>query len=185
MLRLAVVLLSLAQALAFRVPASLAKAPLPAFKTPIAQHATKAAAAAAPLLTSLPALAVGEASDLDGLNGVLTAGVGICLLVIGYFAFEFTKEVGSQVEVRKERLGLNKPRGQRQAPRIIYDDVDYTYKANSRAVVNSRDRKKTSKQVGKDGKKFAPWMDIDEQRVDKVRAMRRENKRKTGSFFGR
>ena len=55
----------------------------------------------------------------------------------------------------------------------------------ARLAMVSDERKKTSKQVGKDGKKFAPWMDIDEQRVDKVRAMRRENKRKTGSFFGR
>ena len=83
-----------------------------------------------------------------------------------------------------DRLGMSNKGGGKRAPRIIYDDVDYTYKKNSVAVENSRTRKKQSKQFGKDGKRLAPWQIIDEQRVDKIRAQRRENKKKTGKFFG-
>ena len=72
-------------------------------------------------------------------------------------------------------------RGRNEA---VYDDFDYNYSGNKKAVQNSRDRKVQSKQFGKDGKRLAPWMIIDEKRVDKVRAERRENKRKTGKFFG-
>ena len=65
-----------------------------------------------------------------------------------------------------------------------YDDFDYTYADNRKAVKNSRDRQKKSKQFGKDGKRLAPWQIIDEKRVDKVRQQRRENKKRTGKFFG-
>ena len=66
----------------------------------------------------------------------------------------------------------------------LYDDTDYTYADNRKAVQNSRNRVKKSKQFGKDGKRLAPWMVIDEDRIDKARKQRRENKRKTGKFFG-
>ena len=77
-----------------------------------------------------------------------------------------------------------KARSQGRRTTTVYDDTDYTYAKNQQAVTNSRDRKKQSKQFGKDGKRLAPWMIIDEKRVDKARAARRENKRKTGKFFG-
>ena len=56
------------------------------------------------------------------------------------------------------------------------------------SVISSRapscDTRNGPCQFGKDGKRLAPWQIIDEQRVDKIRAQRRENKRKTGKFFG-
>ena len=164
---------------------------LPAFKTsasPLLK--AKAAAAIVPTFTALPALAVetarvAEASDLDSLNGVLTGAIGLFLLVIGYFGVQAVTIAADQTEERIDRLGLNK---KRSAPgrrvETLYDDTDFTYRANRQAVTNSRDRKKQSKQFGKDGKRLAPWMVIDEKRVDKVREQRKENKRKTGKFFG-
>ena len=84
-----------------------------------------------------------------------------------------------------DRLGMNKKSGGRSnGPKIIYEDVDYSYKSLSKPVQNSRDRKVQSKQFGKDGKRLAPWMVIDEDRVNKSKAARKENKRKTGKFFG-
>ena len=83
-----------------------------------------------------------------------------------------------------DRLGLGKKSSGAGGPKIIYEDVDYTYKSLSKPVKNSRDRKVNSKQFGKDGKKFAPWQVIDEDRIEKSRKERRENKRKTGKFFG-
>ena len=133
-----------------------------------------------------------------------------------------THSVGRRSSCSIDRLGLNKKRA---APgrrvETVYDDTDFSYSNNRKAVKNSRDRKQQSKQFGKDGKRLAPWMVstraracnparalgglwlmrvllladsrrcllraqvIDEKRVDKVREQRRENKRKTGSFFGR
>lgn len=134
----------------------------------------------------MPALAdVGEASDLDSLAPVLTGGVAIFLAVIGYFAFQFAATVAEQAPERAERMGFNKKgpgRGRRNE--AIYDDTDFSYAKNRVAVENSRTRKKVSKQFGKDGKRLAPWQIIDEQRVDKVRQQRRENKKRTGKFFG-
>ena len=66
----------------------------------------------------------------------------------------------------------------------VYDNTDFSYRKNSIAVENSRTRQKKSKQFGKDGKRLAPWQIIDEDRVNKVRSQRRENKKKTGKFFG-
>ena len=84
-----------------------------------------------------------------------------------------------------DRLGMNK-KSSAPGRRVttLYDDTDYTYADNRKAVQNSRNRVKKSKQFGKDGKRLAPWMVIDEDRIDKARKQRRENKRKTGKFFG-
>ena len=46
--------------------------------------------------------------------------------------------------------------------------------------LENRKNKKISKQVRADGTRLAPWMTIDEDRVDAQREARRENKRKTG-----
>ena len=143
-----------------------------------------AAIATAPLFASLPAFAYEDAADLDGLNGILTVAVGFFVVFIGGFAFSAAAEVGSQVEERADRLGFNQKGGGARRPQIVYEDVDYTYKDLSKPVENSRTRKKQSKQVKADGKRFAPWMIIDEEMVEKNRAKRVENKRKTGKFFG-
>lgn len=66
---------------------------------------------------------------------------------------------------------------------MLYDDTDYTYADNKKAVQNSRDRKKQSKQFGTDGKRLAPWMVIDEDNVEKMKEQRRIQKKKTGKFF--
>ena len=87
---------------------------------------------------------------------------------------------------RMGRLGLKGKKasvpGRRNS--VVYDDVDYSYADNRKAVQNSRDRKVKSKQFGKDGKRLAPWMVIDENKIDKARQARKENKRTTGKFFG-
>lgn len=153
---------------------------------PILRQIATTSAAVLPLSTSLPAMAVTEASDIDDLAGPLTAALGFFVAVIGYFAFAAASEVADQADERMDRLGLKnqKARSQGRRTTTVYDDTDYTYAKNQQAVTNSRDRKKQSKQFGKDGKRLAPWMIIDEKRVDKARAARRENKRKTGKFFG-
>jgi hypothetical protein len=152
-------------------------------KAPGFDTAAKVAGAALPLVTSLPAAAA-EASDFDALAIPLTiASVGLVGTIVAG-ALPFLQEAGNQVEVRKERLGLNENRGGSQSDTEIYDDTDYTYANNRKAVENSRTRKKESKQFGKDGKRLAPWQIIDEKRVDKERAQRREIKKKTGKFFG-
>lgn len=134
-----------------------------------------AAAVAAPLLlASEPAIAVAEASDIpDSVNTVLTVFVLGFVAFIGKFALEFATETASQVDERADRLGFNRPREPRQ--RVVsnlYDDTDYSYKSNQKAVENSRTRKTKSKQIGNDGKRFAPWMVIDEKKVAQVKATR-------------
>ena len=157
----------------------------PAVKPAIKRPALTVTAAVLPLCTSLPALAVGDASDLEGLNGILTGAIGLLLIVPAIFFASAAKEVGDQAEERMDRLGMNnKRRAPGRSIGTVYDDTDYSYKSNQKAVVNSRDRKKTSKQFGKDGKRLAPWMVIDEKRIEKAKAARKENKRKTGKFFG-
>merc|ERR1712086_955690 len=156
----------------------------PALK-PIIQRTAMATTSVLPLVTSLPALAVTEASDIDDLAGPLTAGIAVFVAIIAYFAFAAASEVADQTDERMDRLGMkNKKNVPGRRLTTTYDDTDYTYSANQKAVQNSRDRKKKSKQFGKDGKRLAPWMIIDEKRVDASRAARRENKRKTGKFFG-
>ena len=147
-----------------------------------------ATASVMPLITALPAVADDGGSGLDAIAPLLYGGIGIFLLIIGYFAVEAAKEVGSQAGERADRLGLNNKGGGGGAPgrriETVYDDTDYTYKENQKAVENSRTRKKVSKQYGRDGKLLAPWQIIDEERVDKQRKARQENKKKTGKFFG-
>ena len=158
--------------------------PQAAISTAGLKHRVYTAVASAPLFASLPAFADGDASDLDPLNLILSVFVGAFVLFIGKFAVEAATEVGSQVEERSERLGLGKGGGGRSSPKIIYEDVDYSYKELSKPVENSRTRKKESKQIKADGTRFAPWMVIDEKMTEKVKKERRENKKKTGKFFG-
>ena len=76
-------------------------------------------------------------------------------------------------DVRAERLGWDKPRdNQPKSLEPIYDDFDYTYKDLSKRVENSRTRVRKSKQFGADGKRLAPWMVIDEDKVEKIKADR-------------
>jgi hypothetical protein len=94
------------------------------------------------------------------------------------------QEVGTQSAERIKVLSeSNKGKKGPRRNVAVYDDTDYTYKSNSRAVQNSRDRKKVSKQFGAGGKKFAPWQNIDEAKVEKNKAQRKAAKAgKKGGF---
>ena len=149
---------------------------------------------AAPLFAALPASAVGDVDDLpDALNLGLTVILGGFGLFIAKFVLDLALEAGSQTEERLDRLGVKG--GSRPRPRqydTVYDDTDYSYKENQQAVQNSRNRKKRSKQEMAGGKRYAPWMNIDEKRVEEVKAQRKALKKargqpeaKKGGFFGR
>lgn len=136
------------------------------------------AAAFTSVLVSLPANALEEASDIPQVvNIVLTAFVAGFVLFILKFALEFATEVGSQTEERLDRLGANNKAPRQRVTGTLFDDTDFSYKDNQRAVENSRTRKKQSKQMASDGKRFAPWMVIDEKRVEQVKAQRKAAKK--------
>ena len=157
------------------------------------------AASAAPVLTALPVAAIEEAGDIpDVVNLGLTALLAAPVLYIAKFAFDAAAEAASQTDVRLERAGLTgKTKGPRTRQADVFDDTDFSYRENSQAVENSRTRKKLSKQQTADGKRFAPWMVIDEAKVEKVKAERNAAKKAKkakkagdgggggGGFFGR
>lgn len=178
MLRTAVLCLVAAWVDAFRLnierPLRIERQLSPPLKLGVAQ----AAGALAPALASLPANALEDAAEIpDAVNIVLTVFVAGFVLFIGKFALEFATEVGSQTEERLDRLGVNNDRAPRQRVTDFFDETDFSYKDNQRAVENSRTRKKQSKQMTADGKRFAPWMVIDEKRVEQVKAQRKAAKK--------
>ena len=129
-------------------------------------------AACSALVTALPAVA--DEGDLDVLNGVLSVAVGGLFLFVAKFAVEALGEVASQTPERLDRLGItgNKGAGRPRSVGTVYDDTDFTYKDNQRAVENSRTRVKKSKQFKADGTRLAPWMVIDEDKVAATKAKR-------------
>ena len=142
---------------------------------------------AAPLLTALPASAIDDVDDFpDVVNLGLTVIIAGFALFIGKFVLDLAVEAGSQTSERLDRLGVKG--GQRPRQRQygeLYDDTDYSYKENQQAVQNSRTRKKRSKQETSDGKRYAPWMNIDEKRVEQVKAQRKALKKARGRPGGR
>ena len=89
---------------------------LPSFQKPSIQRPPQfAPAAAAALLPALPVAAVGDASDLDGLVPVLTGGIGLFTLVIGYYGLQAAAEVGSQAEERCAMPGAGRHHHSAQA----------------------------------------------------------------------
>ena len=123
----------------------------------------------------------------------LTVLLAAPMLYSAKFAVDAAAEVGSQTEERLDRAGIGKNKGPRVRQADVYDDTDFSYSDNKRAVENSRTRKKFSKQQTADGKRFAPWMVIYKAKVEKVKAERNAAKKAKkagangggGGFFGR
>jgi hypothetical protein len=150
----------------------------------------------APLLLALPAYGYsdrGPGSDDGGgifdflLNSILTVFVlGFAAFIVKY-AYDAYKIVESQSDVRAERLGWNKDRAPDEpvSNEPLYDNFDYTYKNLSEKVENSRTRKGQSKQVKADGTRFAPWMNIDEDKVAEMKANREKRLAKEKASTGK
>jgi len=148
------------------------------------------AVAAAPLVSALPAHAAdGGGFDPGVLLAIPVVGFG---LYIAKFIVELLAEGGSQIPERLDNIGLTGggPREAKKDAGALYDDTDYSYKSLSQRVENSRSRKKQSKQITADGKRFAPWMNIDEEMVEEIKAKKlaeRKKKKatkKSNNFFG-
>ena len=152
------------------------------------------AAPAARLAATLPAAAMAEDGGFDIVNLILTGIIGSFVLFIGSFAFEAVSEVGTQAGKIAEYDRKN-PRAKSKQAKVVYDDTGggafFNNKSEEQQAAQLRKdlemRKKkgaASKQVKADGSKFAPWMNIDEERVNKIRAERtaeRNAKKKAGA----
>lgn len=155
-------------------------------------------AAAAPLLVALPAYAgilgyggsggAAAAASSDGgilgtiFNVVLNVIVLGLLAFVGKNIFDLLAEASSGTAKNVERISEAARENKANAPAKptgpIYDDFDYTYKNLSERVEDMRTRKKQSKQVTADGKRFAPWMNIDEDKVEQMKKNRMARKEK-------
>jgi hypothetical protein len=146
------------------------------------QPSFSGAASALPLFVTLPAYAYSSSGNYgDQGGGIFDTIVGgvftvLCLGLAGFilkFAFDAASEVASQTGERMDRLGIGQDSGP-VSKEPIYDDTDYSYKDLKKSVPNSRERVKKSKQFKADGTRLAPWMVIDEDKVEKLKKARAE-----------
>ena len=165
----------------------------PALKDSVAAHSSAALTAATTFVyTALPAHALaGQKADFgsqaatsnDGIPDivgllftVLVAGLGLFILK---YVYDFAAEAIAQAPERADRLGLTGGGGgSPKSTEPVYDDTDFAYKDLSKSVENSRTRKKESKQMKADGSRFAPWMVIDEKRVEAAQKQRKLDKKR-------
>ena len=90
-----------------------------------------------------------------------------------------------EVYAEEAKNAAKQPKQPKQQEESLYEDAEFLGEATKVSKPIDRKKAKGSLQVNADGSRFAPWMNIDEQRIDKIRAERRENKKKYGTFFGK
>jgi hypothetical protein len=152
-----------------------------------------------PITAALPTMLV---ADIGGtiVNGVLTI---LCLGLVGYvgkYALEFATAIGEEgAEVSKRMGEINSESKQVPKPTgTVYDDSGdrSVSDAEIREEIQAREARRArgervSFQNSVGGAKFAPWLDIDEDLVDEMKAERQQRKKaegggepKKGGFFG-
>lgn len=127
------------------------------------------------LLQQLPTTLV--ADDGGGIVGLIATGIVAALgLFIASYAFKALQEVASQAPDRAERIFGEDGGGgkQQQKQEFVYDD-------SGTGANNKKPEKgllKKSKQFKADGSKYAPWQNIDENRLEQAKKERARQKRK-------
>ena len=171
--------------------------PVAAF-TPVSQQAAQRAAPLplAATFASIPgsALAYAAPPPEDGsiVDTLVNAGLTVVVLgfvaFIGSYIFQAVAEVGNQAGKIAEydrEMAKTAPKKKMDPKAIVFDDIGSGAVSDEQVKKELEFRKKRgpgSKQVGSDGKRLAPWMNIDEKRIEGIKKERREerNRKKMG-----
>jgi len=167
-------------ALAFSTPPTPMRNFRPSFASPaVAAYPTFGAISLASM--PLPAFA-DDGFDIVGgiVNLVLTAAV------LGFFAFissyvlEAVGTVGEQVGKIAEYDAAQPKGGPKRSSEPVFDDSGSGAVSEAQIqaeLVNRKKRGKGSLQKSASGVSFAPWMDIDEDAIEKMKQERRQRKK--------
>lgn len=133
-------------------------------------------ASAADALVPLQQLPTTLVADGGGVGGIIATGlIVVLILFIGNYAFQALAEVASQAPERAERIFTNDGGGAKeQQPDFLYDDSGTG--ANNK--LPEKGLLKKSKQFKPDGSKYAPWQNIDEDRLAQIKKERARMDRK-------